>query len=108
MEQPVSSLSVSHILFLNRGGDDIKQDDIAPSDPIRVMALNNAEILGAYIARQSSPGVAPSLLAISERRYADLTFSYLGRNAGFVTTVVHTGLSSADLRVQGHILAPTD
>ena len=99
----VENLTLSRVLFWNRGAETINQDDMAPGDPLRIETANDAAMLEASIFQTNN---APSQFEVEADRggqVAKLSFDYLDRNHGAVLQIIHSGTSSDDLKVRGAI-----
>lgn len=93
--QEVSDLSVSRIVFFNKGADPILRTDIAPAAPLTIFVQEGATILDASLVVANNPAnrVAIRLDAATNRAFID--FDYLGAREGAVFDVVHFGGDAA-------------
>jgi hypothetical protein len=103
-DQPVPSLTVSKLLFWNDGSETINAKDVAPNDPLRVKATKEVAILDIKILDTT---VSPSGFAYSispDNSSFRLEFGFLEPGRGAVSQVVHSGASSCDLKIVGHVI----
>lgn len=86
--QPVERLSATKMLILNTGQSVIRQEDIAPSDPLRAVVDEPGTILRAFLGRQIGKANRVRVSA------SDLQFDYLAPGEGCLLSVLHTAKGS--------------
>lgn len=100
--EKVKNLSVSKILFWNKGALTIDKTDLADADPLRLEAQGKARILGAMLVSVNNHASRP-LLTLPMENSVIISFDYLDRGQGFVIQAIHEGTSSTDLQIKGAI-----
>jgi hypothetical protein len=103
-KRPVDALSISKICIWNSGKDALRQADLAPLQPLGIsVAKPNVEILeGSLIQRSSKNGSCK--ITRSGRNSYEIEFDFLDPNHGWVLQIAHTGATSEDVKVTGHII----
>lgn len=101
--QNVENLSISKVIFWNRGGETINRIDIADTDPLRICAVGDAVLLHVKVLQANNTASAFSVSLSDDRQAAYIDFEYLDRAQGAVVQVVHSGTSSKDLQLLGSI-----
>lgn len=99
----VENLSISKVLFWNRGGDTINRGDIAPADLLRITGVGDVRLLDVRVAQVNSEAAHFSITLSEDQKSAYLGFDYLDKGKGAVIQVVHSGTSSEDVQVLGSI-----
>jgi hypothetical protein len=103
----VENITISKILFYNRGAETITQDDIyLIKNRPRIVPKEGVKILDASILQTNNPS---SEIHVPETPLRDnnevlIWFKYLDQNQGAIYQVIHTGLSSEALDVRGDII----
>jgi len=101
-DHKVENLTISKILFWNRGRDTINRQDIATAEPLVIKSTEEVEILDAKILSNNNESSQISAeLENSQQSY--LIFDYLDYDQGAIIQIVHTGTSSKDIFVSGKI-----
>ena len=96
--EKVRDLSVSKVVFWNRGAMTINSDDLVRADPLRLETKGDARILSTKLISNNNAASQPLLSGNPEKpNIALLSFEYLDRGQGFVVQVIHEGTSSNDL-----------
>lgn len=101
--EKLESLTISRILFWNRGGETIHHGDIAPGDPLRVTVVGEVKLLDLTLLQVNSEPSEFSAAVEPDRKSALLGFEYLDPGQGAVLQAVHSGTSSKDVQVRGSI-----
>jgi hypothetical protein len=101
--QQVENISVSRLLFWNDGADTIDHSDMVRSSPLRIVGDNGATLLDATILRANNATNSFSVSSPTSENTCLLDFEYLDKGEGALIQVVHTGISSNDLKVVGAI-----
>lgn len=101
--QTVEHLMVTNIAFWNAGKETIRDGDISPTEPIRIRAGEDVEILEARVLQLSNERAA---IRVSQPfpYYAEINFLYLEKGDGLVVQVIHTGNSASDIHLEGKII----
>lgn len=102
--QIVERLSISRILFWNRGADTIRRADIAAADPLRIQAVEDATILDVEVLQTNSIASQLSATLATDKKSAPVDFEFLDQGQGAVFQVVHSGLTSEDIQVVGTVV----
>lgn len=108
----IKGLTVTKILFGNGGRTKIDDTDIEVN-PITIVALNNHQILEAKLLHSSSDKtkfeLEQTIVPQNENNKTEsqkihtINFAFLEFGDGGVIQVVHTGLSSKDITLSGHV-----
>jgi hypothetical protein len=99
---PVRTLTVSKIAFWNAGNETIDASDISDNDPLRIF-VTDGEILEASVVSVTSPAVDLKLGDIGSPQTLHVGFDFLDHKQGGVFQVIHTGLGSENVRVDGSV-----
>lgn len=99
----VKYFSVSKIIFWNSGKETINWHDVATADPLRVIALNNTEILDNKITSSNNIANKFTIELSKDHKVGYIKFDYIDKNQGCVLQIVHTGNTSNDLFLAGSI-----
>lgn len=97
----VRSLSVSKLTIWNQGAVTIDEKDLETENPLRLEAVNDVRLLEISLLVKNGAAKEVSLDILETMDSAVFRFSYLAKNQGATFQIVHTGTSSADLRVLG-------
>ena len=91
------NLSISRILFWNDGRESISGTDVSKENPLKIISSSDAiEILECSILICNGEQVK------IDKDY-EISFSFLNNGKGAVIQVLHTGVSSRDIKVIGDI-----
>lgn len=104
-ELPVESLTVSRVLFWNRGKETIRVGDIA--EPIQICASEDILLLNVEVLKATNQAIQFFVSPVQDNKFATLTYQYLDHNNGAVLEAVHTGTSSSGLVIKGKIIGAT-
>ncbi len=102
-KKEVENFTVSKILFYNRGSETITRKDIETGYPIRVLT-KDCQLLDASVLQVNKPSNNFGLLWHESGQFVYIDFDYLDKNQGAVIQLVHDGLSSDDLTIEGDIM----
>lgn len=105
--QKVENLSVGRIAFWNEGRETVDISDLTKTNPLRIQARNGINILDAKIVVQNNNSSAFSGIINEERTSAIIKFEYIDQNQGVVIQIVHTGVSSKAISIEGDIKGST-
>jgi hypothetical protein len=107
----VQNVTVSKILFYNRGAETITLEDTQTDNRVRIIAKEDVKILDASILQTNFssnhfwiPSTPLDYTPASEGKEALISFKYLDKNHGAVYQVIHTGTSSENIGVAGDIM----
>jgi hypothetical protein len=98
----VKNLTVSKILFYNRGAETINRQDIATINPLKI-ASETCTVLDASVLQVNNPANVFKVILEKGSQDVFIDFDYLDKNQGAVIQVVHTGLSSENIGLYGDI-----
>ena len=100
-KKTIEDLSISTVLFYNRGAETITQQDIDTVNHLRIVANNDVKILDVTIEKYNNP--ASNFNVILNNNQAIINFDYINKNQGVVIFVTHTGKSNEDIKLVGDI-----
>jgi hypothetical protein len=107
-DQQVQSVTVSRILFWNRGTEPILRENIPPDAPLTIRARDEVQLLNVEVLQDTSGSGLFHHTEDAARQVSTLDFAYLEPNQGAVLQVVHTGTSPEDVSVSGHVIGAGD
>ncbi|MEM7756867.1 MAG: hypothetical protein AAF298_01865 [Cyanobacteria bacterium P01_A01_bin.40] len=96
----ISNLTVTRILFINRGNEVINSNDIAPKEPLRIVFISNPDIFEFKILYIKQKANNISFTLYNNQIY--LNFDYLSYNEGCILQVVHSS-DSDKIHIKGII-----
>ena len=102
--KPIESLTVSRLLFWNRGLEAIRNDDIAPDHPIQVACLGDIRMMARSILETNHDACHVTATEIEDERMFTLRFNHLNHGDGVVVQVIHTGTSPDSITVHGEVI----
>ncbi len=96
-----SNISVSKVALWNDGTDPIHSDDIAPSDPLRLVVtggelLDANLVLAIWKANQFRTAIVGGELQVS--------FDFLDKNQGGIIQIMHTAKLSDNIELKGTVI----
>lgn len=100
--QRIQNLTVSKILFYNRGSETISKQDIQTINPL-IISSDTCNIMDASLLQANYPSNNFSVTRKIETEDVFIDFDYIDKNQGAVIQIIHTGLSSEDLNINGDI-----
>lgn len=101
--EKVENITISRIIFWNGGKDTINAQDVARTDPLKIIATEKNTLLDVKLLSMNNK---PSLFTVSlqpDKTCALLNFEYLDYNQGAIIQIIHTGKSSYDLNIVGTV-----
>lgn len=101
-DEKVENFTVSKILFFNRGRETITKEDVDTISPLKISS-ETCNILDASILQVNKVSNNFKIDLDRENNHIFITFDYLDKNQGVVIQIVHNGLSSDDLLIEGDI-----
>jgi hypothetical protein len=102
-QEKIENLTISRIMFWNNGAETIEKHHIVSADPLRISSKSGIKILDAEILAQNNRYSNFSATRSNDQLYAYIEFDYLDKENGAVVQIIHTGVSSKDIRVEGSI-----
>lgn len=104
----LDTLTTSNIVIRNYGTDAVTRQDIAPADPIRISTRSESgeQILDYEVSYTSNPTNKISANKVSAN-IIEITFDFLDPNDYVMIKVLHTGVDSQALVVNGTVIGAT-
>lgn len=100
--QKVLNLTISKILFFNRGNEIITKQDLKT---IHHLGINSeGEVLDVKVIAENYFANNVQLQHKNNSKDIYISFDYLDHNHGIIIQIIHTGLASDDLTVEGSII----
>ncbi len=99
--EKVKDLSISTVIFGNRGGLTLDKADIT-EDPIRLELQGQGRILSATLLASNNQA-SRALVAQRSGNQVQLSFDYLDRGHAFVIRIVHDGPNTGSLVMRGSL-----
>lgn len=96
----VENLSISRIAFWNQGTETIHGTEIPPGSPLRIIT-KDARLLDAKILQKKHESCDFKVALLGDGTAALLTFGYCDNGQGVVLQIVHTGIGTEDLMLEG-------
>jgi len=102
--EDIQNLTITNILLCNAGNETINFTDIAKADPIKIYSLNKENILSLNIIYTNNRANNFKLLRAHNNKYSYiLHFDYIDKRDKVVIKALHSGKSSGDIVLKGHI-----
>lgn len=95
----IENLTVSKFAIWNRGNETINESDQAPTDHLRIEALNHTRILDAVLVYQSER--TNNIRLTRKDHILEIDFDYFDKGQGGIVKLIHTGNKSSDLTLRG-------
>ncbi len=104
-KKSIPCLTVVKIAFWNNGKDTINYDDVAPTDPLRIIVRKGSKILKAQIGAITSKANNVRITEESDENsdVVNIAFDYLDYKDGFVITVYGTMKDKSEAELVGTI-----
>lgn len=102
-DQLVDNLTVSRIIFWNRGSLTIDSQDIQTKNRLRIITVNGALLLDVSVSSQNNLSNQVSVDFSEIDNCAYINFDYLDKDNGVNIQVIHTGISNDDILLSGDI-----
>lgn len=102
--QPIKNLTVTRVVFWNRGKTAIRRTDVSKKDLVRIKCKPGVVILQASILATSSPTNNFMESVNIDKNCVNLDFDFIDYNQGVVVQIFHTGVSDMDLELAGTII----
>jgi hypothetical protein len=100
----VENLTVSKILFWNVGREAIDSSDINTVDHVKIIGSNSGiKVLDVNILSVNNDANKFTCILSEDKIFASLNFDYLNYGDGAVIQVIHTGISSDEISINGSI-----
>lgn len=104
MGRTVQNVTITRITLWNSGRETIQRNDISPADPLTISINPKFRILESQVLSTKKVTNVIKLEETEAGLKTNITFDYLDYGGGAVIQVVHTGNSSADIKVEGTIV----
>ncbi len=101
--QKVENLTVSKLLFWNAGAETIQRQDIVLANPLTIVAAEGTNFLDVEILAQNNLYSDFMARLSDDKLRIIISFDYLDQSHGAVLQVIHTGLSSSGISVEGSL-----
>lgn len=101
--ESIVNLTSTNVAFWNRGAETIDSRDRVVSNPLRIGTSQNIKILDAKIILENNPSSRMHISLEADGSSAYILFDYLDKGHGCIIKVLHTGLDSSDLSLNGDI-----
>lgn len=103
-ENDIDNLTITNIVFWNKGKETIHNFDIANDGFLKISPRkNDVNILYAKVIQKNNNANKIKLVREPSNNEVKLYFEYLDFNDGAVFQIMHTGISSDDLKLKGTI-----
>ena len=102
-EDEVENVSISKIALWNEGKETIRSNDIASTQPLKIVLNNKYDILNAEILFQKNDGNNFEVSIAKDKKSVNITFEYFDKNDGVIIQIVHTGNSKENITIAGKI-----
>ncbi len=103
-ENEIKNFSVSVIMFWNGGRETVRARDVAQTSPLGIIPREGVEILDARVLESNNPAGGVRCRIAGPGDGVGIQFEFMEHGDGAVFQVFHTGTSSDDLTVQGHVV----
>jgi hypothetical protein len=103
----VQTLTVSKVLFWNKGFETINRDDIVAANPLRIKCSDDVQLLDTKILSENTPSNRFSIEIDDTKSFGNMTFDYMDKDDGVIIQIIHTGTSSSDIAIVGNIKGAT-
>ncbi len=100
----VENLTITKVVFWNRGNEPIRKDDIAVADPIKIVVGSKYEIFEAEILNDAANEANRFELVKNGNKSIIITFDFILHGEGIAVQIAHSGLSSEDVTLTGTII----
>lgn len=91
-DKSVDSITVTRYLLWNNSSQAIRQNDIAPRDPLQFSVTSGCEILDAKIIYPKNPSNGFMLSDLKKtNNFTKLSFDFINKNEGVIIQIIHTG-----------------
>lgn len=101
------NVSVTKLVFWNRGKQPIRREDLVVKEPLTVQAKERVTILDAKLLYPENDNANEVILNVNQEHSTqkfEITFDFLDKDEGFVLQVIHTGGESNDIPFSGKII----
>ena len=100
----VENLTITKVVFWNRGDEPIRKDDVAVADPIKIVVDSKYEIFEAEILNDIANEANRFELVKNGNKSIIITFDFILPGEGVAVQIAHSGLSSEDITLTGTII----
>jgi|WetSurMetagenome_2_1015567.scaffolds.fasta_scaffold294751_2 hypothetical protein len=98
----INQLSICNILLINIGKQTIDSNDIADSDPLRLIFAEGSKILKAYVVKSKREAINFRIVSY-KKNVLNFTFDFLDAGDGALIKVVYDGSLTQSSLVKGTI-----
>ncbi len=102
-DNEVNNISVTRLVFWNRGSETIRKDDVSGRFPINLVIEGSHQILDAQIVHQNNEANEFDLNISEDKTQVAIDFDFIDKDNGFVAQILHTGYNCKALEVKGSI-----
>jgi hypothetical protein len=99
----VKDLTLTKFALWNRGRATVNREDVAPSDPLRLVISPDHQILQADIVFIRTKANNFSINLDESKRSLSINFDYFHTNEGVIIDLYHTGTSSEQINLEGTV-----
>ena len=100
----IENLTITKVIFWNRGNEPIRKEDIAVADPIKIVVDSKYEIFEAEILNDTANEVNRFELVKNDNKSIIITFDFISHGEGVAIRIAHSGVSSEDVALTGTII----
>jgi hypothetical protein len=101
--QKIKNLTISRIVFWNKGKEVINWNDNVESAPLSIRVRDGYEILGSEIIVSNESTNMFSFVKATDKTAINVKFDYISKDNGFIAIVYHTGKYDDDIEICGKI-----
>ena len=103
---PQDNITITKLLYWNKGYEPIRSDDIPKNNPIRILPVSNTKILSVELIypRKEENRNNINTDFIEDEQQVTLTFDYLDSQEGLIIQVLHNGKKGGDLQFSATII----
>jgi hypothetical protein len=101
--KPVETLTMTYVAFWNDGKATIGGEDVAATDPLRIVADEKCDILAAEIICSNRPANGFKVNLRRQDRVVHINFDFVDNKNGVVIRIYHTGQENQDIDIIGTI-----
>ncbi len=99
----VSNITISRIIFWNKGKETIYSEDINTINHLRIGTKSGNTILSLSILSNNNPSSVIRCINSPDMKYTNIVFDYIDQHQGAVFQIIHDGLGINDLEITGDI-----
>jgi hypothetical protein len=103
LDEPVETLTITYVALWNNGRATISRDDIAVTDPLRIVASDGCTILAADIVCENRPTNKFEISLQRQDNAVVIDFDFIDYKDGMVVRLYHVGKDYQDIDVRGTV-----